>query len=353
MIKYTLLLICFVSGFLSECTNTTKDLEYSINPKIIEAKGIEIHGSLHANLKSGELSLVLKVKNNSENNVTVNYLDCSLSVDNERVVIPETRKQFKTVIRPGAGEKYEIQYHPINSLDFFNIADYRGDLKQRYSLWLDFIKDKFGNPLQGKSFIFELQDSAYHNYLRDYGRESEIQLYDCRINADSFITDQKNYLKKIGLINESKSDAPEYHEDNFVLATNSEFNIGNRIINFKSYKQKDSLIMNIWVINMAFNKLRILLDKLGIEDSGHYYFPDKIVSEFFNYNEIIDSSIIVKPGARFNVQLKYVVPQKCDQYLLSSDWLRILINREKPEKDEYVKLIYKDLIFKNHIPTAN
>jgi hypothetical protein len=353
MIKYTIPLICFASGFLVECTHTTTDLEYSISPKIVESNGIEIHASLNAELKSGELSLVMNVKNNTENKVTINYMDCSLSIDNERVVIPETRKQFKTVIRPGDREHYEILYHPINSPDFFNIADYRGDMKQHYSLKLDFIRDNNGSLLQGKSFVFELHDSIYHHYLRDYGRESQIQLYDCRINADSFITDQKNYLEKLGLVNEINSDDPEYHQDNFILATNSEFNIGNRILNFKSYRKNDSLWMNIWVINMAFDKLKIVLDKLSIEHSGHCYSPDKIVSEFFNYNQIIDSSIIVKPGARFAVLLKYAIPQKWDQYRLSSDWLLIRINNEKSKKDEYSRLLYKDLIFKSRIPTAN
>jgi hypothetical protein len=71
MLHYKSIIFCFISSLLLACTHSTKDQVYVISPKYIEEKGIKIDASLHADLKAGELILLMKIKNNSLDNIRI------------------------------------------------------------------------------------------------------------------------------------------------------------------------------------------------------------------------------------------------------------------------------------------
>jgi hypothetical protein len=344
--KHSIWFSCLITSFIFGCTHIIPEKGYIANPKSIKAKKIEIETSLESKLSEGNLILHMNVKNKSKKNIIVDYANCNLSIDADRVAIAEIRKEFKEIIFPADSENYEIWYHPVNSMEYLNKANYRGDLKQKYILKLDFIKDMMGIPLSTKSFTFEMQDSAYKNYLRGYGRESKIQFYNFSFNKDSFISGEKNYMHELLTVENQKADSTnERSSADYVMASNSEIIIENRVINILSNRIEDTLSMNIWIVNMSMNRLNVLLNKFTLTVSGHFYYPVQMRSEFFNYNQVIDSSVVLNQGARFNLLLKYIVPQKTDNYNLNMDWILIQNNKGNIEQDRYARLLYRDLSF--------
>jgi len=343
--KYTFLLICLTLIIVTGCTDNILQKGYITHPKSISTKKIKITASLVADPAKNDLILYMNVLNNSKKIVRVDYTNCYLGIETDRVAIAEFRKSFKETLSPGDSEDYELRYTPINSPEFLKKANYSGDMKQKYSLKVDFIKDEKGTALSEKTFIFEMQDSAYKNYLRDLGIENKIQFYSYSFNKDSFISGQKKYIEAIVSMQDQMTDSNKDKPfDYYVMVSNSEIIIDNRVLNIISNRQEDTLCMKIWIVNMGTEKLKVLLNKFGVSDEDHTYYPFQMLSEFFNYSQVIDSSSILNQGARFNLLLRYVIPGKISQYKLNMDWL-LIQNTDEIKKDDYRRLIYRDLTF--------
>lgn len=356
MNRYIVIMSSLLFSIFSGCTSTTMDSTerngnaggYQIYPNEIEQGNIRVEVELKDDLKKGELILLMNVKNNSSTIVTVDYTLCGLAVDAERVVVPETKRAFKTEIHPGEGEAYEIYYYPINSIDFYYRGDYRGDMLQTYSLKLDFIWDKYGNPLMDKGFTFKLPDSIYQEYLAKDAREKRTQIFD--FEDENFAIRQKDYLA--GILPEksgAQKDSLKIDED-FIFASNPGITIHKMIVNIFSYKVKDTLMVNMRLLNEDSRSLKVLLPACKVDVAGRTYLPMHHFSDTFENGQLPDSAYMFKPGTRLHLLLKYYIPESTDQFEFDKDWLLI---RNGIREDEWVRLFYKDLHFRESPITSD
>jgi hypothetical protein len=353
MKQYKFLFIALSICFFSRCKNNSAEEKntfdpnakgYQINQNKIEQGDVLVEASLKDNLEKGELMLALNIKNNSGNSISVDYTSCSLTIDAERVVVPMPKGTFKNELADGTEEHYEIDYYPINTLDFYYRTDYRGDMKKYYGLKLDFITDKHGNQLLDKSFEFQLSDSAYHDYLNTYAREKYMQISEFDVE-ETFATEQKAYLKKI-LPDQKPSDSNQAGAQEFISAMNPVLTINKRLINFSSYKYKDTLSVSMRLLNQDANVLKVLIDQCKVKASGNSYSPLSHFSDSFESGHFPDNTYLFKSGTRLHLLLKYYIPEKLDKWEFSMDWL--LVNaRSGAGADRWVKLLYSDVKFKD------
>lgn len=345
--NYKLLISAMIFIFLFGCNGIKVEQGYMSFPESIKEKKIKIEATLLTDMEKGELTLKMNVQNNSTKTIFVDYLNCYLTAHPEIAVLPETDKSYKNQITPGDYETYQLKYNPVNSLEFFKRINYKGDLKKKYSLNLDFIKDNEGIKISEKNFSFELPDSAYQNYLSRFGKENKIHLFDYGFNFDTFSILQKDYCKKILPVRSSDNSRPtDSIIGNIILVSDSEIIIDNRVVGTQSYRQDDTLYMVIKLINMGTNKFKVVLNKFIVSANGKSLRPDGIQSEYFSYNQITDSTVILKAGGRFVSLLKYKLPEKFDQFELDMDWLLIEKGSNIKKDDDYINFFCRDLAFK-------
>jgi hypothetical protein len=349
--KFLLLILSII--LLAACTvaDNHQDDVYNSNAyradagKIYE-ENVEIYTALKDDLENGELILLLKVKNNSEEKIRVDYLNCSLSIDAERVVIPEIKGTFKSELAPGEEERYEITYHPINTVDFYFRSDYRGDMRQQYSLKLDFIVDDQGKQIIGKEITFKLSDAAYQNYISRYAREQHMQIFDFDFDSEVFASQQLDYLKNLLPV---QNGTPEHS----VLAITPSITINQVIINSLCYQYKDTLMVNMRMLNQGSHNIQVSLENSTVKISDQTFSANNHFSDSFVNGRLPDSTYIVKPGTRLHLLLKYHVPFKVDRWELSNNFILLHDRNAAGTVKEWKNLLYRDLSFKESMITRD
>lgn len=338
-----IIITCSCSDWRSSTDHVASNLanvdpqHYAVNPSGIQARDIHVQAVLKDELKDGKLVLYMDIENNSDKSIRVEYENCSLNIDAERVVVPETTSEFKRELLPAEQEHYEITYHPINHVDFYFLSDYRGDMKQQYGLNLDFIVDDEGLPFSEKSFTFKMDDSSYQNYLTQYAREKHMQIFDFDFDGDAFAARQVGYLTKIL---PTRADEAQHN----VIAITPSITIDQVVMKMLTYKYKDTLMVDVRMLNQGSQSIKVSLSNSTIDAAGAKYALADHFSDSFDSGRLPDSTYIFKPGTRLHLLLKYSIPFDMNQWKLADSWLSVHNNRAS--KDAWSKLFYDDISFK-------
>ncbi len=119
-----------------------------VGPLAFDRNDILIETVLEGDLARGELLLLMRIGNRRSHEIVVDLSNCYLSIEDGREAIPDLEGQVgKAIIKPGESGEYKLSYHPVNAVSFYERTDYRGDIKKKYSLRIDFIKDRAGTLL--------------------------------------------------------------------------------------------------------------------------------------------------------------------------------------------------------------
>lgn len=321
---------------------------YQADFRKIVQKGVEVEASLKEDLQKGELILMMRITNNSGKSIFVDYPNCGLSVNPERVVVAETTKAFKMEIPDGEEENYQIYYHPINTLDFYYKTNYRGDMKQRYTLRLDFIRDKSQREIfNSEGFTFKLSENSYQYYLTNYAREKYMQIF-AFVSDPDFSETQKRYLEKIlaeSRRSEMNQDEQPGNEDEFIFAQDPAVTMNKRLIKINAYQFKDTLVVDMRMLNQDAQRLKVSLPHCKIEVKNGTYAPVSHFSDSFPNGQLPDSTYIFDPGTRLHLLLKYRVDEPLKAWSLNTDWLLVDATNRGASDDRWKKLLYTDLSF--------
>src|SRR4051812_29600265 len=118
--SYKLLCSIVVICLIASCRNdgfenyfqTTNDAAngYQADQQELEENGVHIAFNTRTDFKNGELVLMMKIKNNSDRSIGVDYRNCVLSIDDERVAVPRIMKPYRETIPADDEETYEISF---------------------------------------------------------------------------------------------------------------------------------------------------------------------------------------------------------------------------------------------------
>jgi hypothetical protein len=332
--------------------NDPASSEYRVQPKALEEKGVHVKIKTRNDLQKGEVVLMMNVRNDSHRSIMVDYMNCALNIDEERVAAGQVTRPYKSTISSDDEENYEIYFRPINSLDFYNTTEYCGDMKQQYSIDLNFITDYTGQKVVNQRVVLALPDTTYHGYLQQDAREQFMRIFAFDFNSEKFDFQEAQYLNKIlGPVHADELNAAHARA---IYSINPAIMIDRMIINIFSYQEKDTLIVNMRMLNEDTHRLKVIPDKCVVKLAGLQLKPDSHFSDTFDDGQIPDSAYIFKPGTRLHLRLKYYAPQKFESWTMSNDWL--LVNTEvKP--DRWATLFFDDLMLKEfettHAPLLN
>jgi hypothetical protein len=347
-----IVLLHMSTGCKNEITEASLDArhesgqnDYEAEPKAITGKDIRVTVKAEHDFNKGELLLIINIQNNSDEDISVDYMNCALKIDEERTAVPRVLRSYKSTITSADEETYEIYFYPINTLDFFNNTDYFGDMKQQYKLDLDFVADTRGNRLLNDQIVLTLPDTAYQDYLQQYARERFMDIYCFDFDRAAFETSEAQHLHKISFINNTFGELKDVPA---IYALNPSITINRMIFNVFSYKEKDTLIVNMRMLNEDSHPLKVIPSRCVVKISNASYKPVNIFSDTFENGRFPDDAYIFSPGTRLHLKLKYVIPNQTDKWSLSSDWLLISTD---PQEHSWKKLIFTDVTF-NKSPVA-
>jgi hypothetical protein len=322
---------------------------YHTSTKTFEGQGALVTLKTRTDLQKGVLVLMMNVKNNSSRSIIVDYMNCVLNLDEGHVVVPRVLRFYKSTIPYDDEESYEIYFDPINSIEFYDNTGYRGDMKQQYRLDLNFIVDGNGQKLVNERVVFSLADSSYQNYLNHYAREKSMQVFSFNFNSNTFDLQEGQHLHKIFSDRASvKRDQEEASAA--IYSISPAITINRMIFNVFSYKEKDTLVVNMRMLHEDLHPLKIIPSGCTVSISGMMFHPSDYFSDTFDEGKLLDSTYIFKPGTRLHLQLKYFVPQKLDSWELSNDWL--MVNTDSNGKI-WRKLLFDDIQFRESVTTRH
>jgi hypothetical protein len=346
-IFHLLILLCVITG----CRNDSIENPFSIQSEgpgyrpdrtMLQDNDVHVSVKTKTDLRNGELVVLLNVKNNSGRSIEVDYMNSALNIDEERTAVPKVMLPCRSNIPADDEENYEIYFHPINSIAFNDNTGYRGDMKQQYSFDVNFITDWNGKKLINERVLLALPDTAYQTYLSRQGRQNFMKLFEFDLNHEVFDVSQARHLEKIfhGKTSENVDQAPA------IYSLNPSITINRMIFNVFGYTEKDTLIINMRMLNEDRQPLRIIPQKCAVNVSGTRLLPVYHFSDSFDNGHLPDSAYIFKPGTRLHLMLKYYVPHELDSWSLDTDWL--LISRNS-QHTSWNKLIFTDLKFRESL----
>jgi hypothetical protein len=319
--------------------------DYHTEPKILNESGVRVAIRMRSDLQKGELVVMMKIKNNSRENIAVDFMNCALNIDAERVAVPEVLRPYKSIILYDDEENYEIYFHPINSMDFFNAAAYRGDMKQQYSLDVNFLSNGNGRKILNKRVVFHLPDSVYQSYLRDQARQRLMNIFRFDFDSATFDAHEINYLSKIHLVSKMP-DATNGVMAPVVYSIDPAITINRMIFNINCYKEKDTLTVNMRMLNEDSYPLKIIPEKCVTKIFGESYAPVNIFSDSFKDGQFPGSAYVFSPGTRLHLRLKYFIPRAMDKCTLTNDWLLV-----RTDGNNWKKLLFTDFAFRESMVT--
>jgi hypothetical protein len=315
--------------------------DYHAEPKTVNQQSVRVVAKMQSDLLRGELVLAMRIKNNSRESIKVDYTNCALNIDKERVVVPEVARPYKSIIPYDDSEEYEIHFHPINSIEFFNGTSYRGDMKQQYSLDLNFITGGNGKEIFKDKIVFQLTDSVYQNYLRDHARQQAMHIFTFDFDSATFDDHEVSHLDKISFQNKTPDETAETILP-VVYSLNPAMTINRMIFNIYAYKAKDTLIVYMRMLNEDSYPLKVIPKNCCAKISGVVYEPIDIFSDSFKGGRLPDDAYIFRSGTRLHLRLKYLVPHEIDRWTLSNDWLLVSTDRQK----KWDNLLFTDFAFR-------
>jgi hypothetical protein len=321
--------------------NNSPSSEYRVQPKALEEKGVHVKIKTRNDLQKGEVVLLMNIRNDSDRSIMVDYMNCALNIDEERVAVPQVARPYKSTIPSDDEENYEISFRPINSLDFYNNTEYRGDMKQQYSVDVNFITDYTGQKVVSQRVVLALPDTTYQRYLQQYGREQFMRIFAFDFQSEKFDFQEAKYLNKI--LGAVHADGVNEAHSRAIYSINPAIMIDRMIVNIFSYQEKDTLIVNMRMLNEDSYRLKIIPSKCVVKLAGQQVKPSSHFSDTFDEGHFPDSAYIFKPGTRLHLQLKYCVPEKFESLTMDNDWL--LVNTGV-NPDRWANLLFDDLKLK-------
>jgi hypothetical protein len=332
---------CLIFLLIIGCSEN--QINYTIGQEKIDSKKCSVKAAISLLPEKDEITLKFKIKNKTSGELRINYYGANLSIDSITSAIPESNKEYKTLLKPGETERYELRYHPVNSPSMFQKTGYRGDLKKQYSLNFGFITDNDGNKVIAGSIFFKMPDTVYGDYQKTYGKNKDYQLFELEPDTTKLISEQINHLKEHLVYEKPDQSEGTEQAEPVVLFNDSEIILDNRVITISGYRKSDTLYLNSGVINMGKDKLKAQLNKLYVLVEGKKFFPLSVTSEFFAYNSPVDSAYLLKQDARFIFQAKYCIADKFQKFTVDKNWLQIQSTATK--QTDFVPLLVRDFQF--------
>jgi hypothetical protein len=348
-----LFIVCVISGCRNDgIEKQTEEFQiqsanagYRPDKPILANADLRVLVKTRTDLEKGELVVTLNVKNYSARSIEVDYLNCVLNIDDERVAVPKVLTQYRSSIPYDEEETYEIYFTPINSVDHYTTAEYRGDMKQQYKVEMNFITDWRGERLINEHVVLSLSDSTFQDYLSKEAREDSMKLMEFDFDNQAFNLDEARHLKKV-LYKNLKINDSEYAASIFSISPS--ISINRMIFNLYSYREGDTLVLNMRMLNEDSYPLKIIPSKCLVNISGQDYRPVDQFSDSFESGQLPDDTYILKPGTRLHLKLKYRVPAEIDSWKLNGNWL--LISSDK-NYGEWTRLFFEDLKFRQSVLT--
>ena len=269
----TLILVVFLwscnddKNLIPECD--TQCLLYTSN-QIIDREGVYFESYAKTSSSKGEVIIVFYLKNKSNTNFTINYAQAQLSTKEHVRSSAIQLNDIEITVDPNQYITDSIVFEPINSLELYQAIQHKGDLEKEYTLGLDFIQNKEGEPIIKNEVLFSTSEANYNSFIKNYREEDAISIY-----------------------------APQLENK-----TNQEILINGVNCEFTAYAIRSTLFVNIRIVNHGEEELIITPSTFGISNN-----PAP------KYDAL--QNIVIRKGDRYIKSFEYEISPKLKAFDLS------------------------------------
>ena len=183
--------------------------------------------------------------------------------------------------------------------------------------------------------VFEFSDTSYQSYL-DHGREKEMHIFDFDFENDTFVQRQGAYLDRV------LRDESDAHE---IFAITPAITIDRTVINFRTFKENDTLVVDMRLLNQSTHTLDVIRDRCAVKISGNTFKPCHFTSDSVFENNM-DNVYLFKPGTRLHLNLKFCIAEEIDQWALVRDWLLIHQSGSAGGMSVAIPFLHSDIVFR-------
>lgn len=274
---------------------------------------------LTADTEEQELTLMLKLVNDSRNKVLVN--DIIVSTPEGVRSAPIDAMAFH--LPAESDTLVELTYNPVNDLVLYQLTGIHGSFKSSYRVSVEYQPEN--KPEQALALTLRMPESQYAVYERYYKEKISAFVFN---TGNDFNQRQSRYLGEV-----IRDRTP------FVYVSEQEIMVSGLNIRLKAWQRNDSLNTSLIFINHAVFPVTIDTARLCLYGNNTLNSP--VDPSTKNTNDRNDDLVLLKRGERLSITLSEHVPVADPGGYFISLSKSILIADGKPMFVADVKLIEK------------
>lgn len=243
---------------------------------------------LTADFKTQELRADIELSNPGSSALTISEIEIA-TAEGLRT-LPKTGSTGSIVLKPGENKTLSLKFQPLNSLKEYQLTGRNGSFKSLYNLVINYKTED--NKLAVTSMTTTLASAEYKAYLDRY----QVKATSYSLNTMSDFTEQqKAYLSGIKQVKQPP----------FVYVSDQEIALSGVNFRLRSYKGRDTLNAEIFIVNHSGFSVKINKDNLDIIYPGES--PSTHLKDAVTVEKISGSKqdlYMIEKGDRVLIRLK-------------------------------------------------
>lgn len=240
--------IVLVMFFHFACTN---EIKHELNEDVkltfpisyeesqVNMKDLKIQMGLRASPKGDTLLFYAWISNHSNKNISLSPYLLEIQTDEDYRCVPIGQINDVT-LKKNTTKFIKYRFTPVNNKLIYYYTGQNGDLNPAYHIKLSFLKDQNGKSFSNQKLTFPINPQHYHKFKTKYAEDHHYTFYELNYEKD-LIRIQENKLRQL-----DNSKQNQHINTNF---SEKEISLNGLIFNNKLYHFKDSLYLNLRVVN--------------------------------------------------------------------------------------------------------
>ncbi|OHD56048.1 MAG: hypothetical protein A2Y33_11385 [Spirochaetes bacterium GWF1_51_8] len=314
--KYSFLIFAAMMTLLS-CGNTggtadknSVNASYQTAPAVITTNGVEADAKLSVTANGTMLKLEIKVKNISQNSITLDPSMISLYADSIMNTIYDLSGGGSGIVA-GKDVSITVYFKPVNDPYMMQKYNLPGDMEKSYSLPISFVIDDKEMPVSEASIQFTMTDADYEKYIAEFGIDNSVKGFELSVNNQAFIDGQSKYMVEKHMLakcehdNEGTQHSHEGDTNSCVNVSGNEIISENLMIKMIGYQAGKDLYIYFRVISRMPDELVIDPKLFEIRAGDGKYAPANDPLKDLTDNKIENGKLILGLNERAELLFRY------------------------------------------------
>lgn len=223
-----------------------------------------LHSGLRSNMSGDTILFYGWMNNTSKQNLSIKPYVIELKTEEHYRCTP-FRPGKDVLIRPGDTQFFSYAFVPVNNKRIYQHTSLAGDLNKSYSIQLNFIFDEHAKRISKSDIIFTVNSDDWSMYSERMASDHQFTLYDMKKPSEEQLREQDQHIRKLYRL--LQINKPHVN----LRCSETEILMNDIVLTNKLFAYKDSLYLNVRLINHGNFSLHFIPDSLHVNHPAQNY----------------------------------------------------------------------------------